>query len=407
MWGFMAEAFVSVKDAASLLGVSTATLRNWDKAGKLSPRRHPVNGYRLYDRREIEALRAQTSLFEAPEPTRSGATPLDARSVRRLIARLHNVLRDSDSQSNIVLRFDEITKLLFAKIMSERQQRIASPFSTSGTVQPSVIRSFYADLAGEYSALIPAEFHHLKCSDTAVVECVNALRMVDFSSASIDVKGIAYEEVIRNTFDKSDHQQFFTPPQIVEFIVSAAEPFVRGAVCDPASGTGGFLASVARRGLPYESLTAFEIDARLAWVSGINLLMHEAHNISATLLPDGGTLGKAANGFFGKFDAILTNPPFGSDFTDREALDCLSLGVGRVGRRRGILFVERCCELLKPQGLLAIIIDEGVLNLPHAEDVRRFILDRFNVQAVVGLPESTFMPYATVNASILLLTKRG
>jgi type I restriction-modification system DNA methylase subunit len=69
--------------------------------------------------------------------------------------------------------------------------------------------------------------------------------------------------------------------------------------------------------------------------------------------------------------------------------------------------VERCCELLKPQGLLAIIIDEGVLNLPHAEDVRRFILDRFNVQAVVGLPESTFMPYATVNASILLLTKRG
>jgi len=42
--------FATVKEAANLLGVSALTLRRWDKSGKLSCRRHPINGYRLYDR---------------------------------------------------------------------------------------------------------------------------------------------------------------------------------------------------------------------------------------------------------------------------------------------------------------------------------------------------------------------
>lgn len=48
--------YLTVGDAAATLGVSRATLRNWDKAGKLKPYRHPVNGYRLYHRQELEAL---------------------------------------------------------------------------------------------------------------------------------------------------------------------------------------------------------------------------------------------------------------------------------------------------------------------------------------------------------------
>ena len=48
--------YLTVGDAAATLGVSRSTLRNWDKAGKLKPYRHPVNSYRLYNRQELEAL---------------------------------------------------------------------------------------------------------------------------------------------------------------------------------------------------------------------------------------------------------------------------------------------------------------------------------------------------------------
>ena len=51
--------YLTVGEAAEQLGVSRSTLRNWDKAGKLMAYRHPVNGYRLYLRDELERLLGQ------------------------------------------------------------------------------------------------------------------------------------------------------------------------------------------------------------------------------------------------------------------------------------------------------------------------------------------------------------
>lgn len=48
--------YLTVGEAAMTLGVSRSTLRNWDKAGKLKPYRHPINRYRLYNRSELDAL---------------------------------------------------------------------------------------------------------------------------------------------------------------------------------------------------------------------------------------------------------------------------------------------------------------------------------------------------------------
>jgi excisionase family DNA binding protein len=50
------EGYLTVGQAAALLGVTAATLRNWDRAGKLKARRHPINGYRLYAKSDIERL---------------------------------------------------------------------------------------------------------------------------------------------------------------------------------------------------------------------------------------------------------------------------------------------------------------------------------------------------------------
>lgn len=48
--------YLTVGEAASTLGVSSSTLRNWDRAGKLKAYRHPVNDYRLYSKAELEIL---------------------------------------------------------------------------------------------------------------------------------------------------------------------------------------------------------------------------------------------------------------------------------------------------------------------------------------------------------------
>ncbi|MEN6458676.1 MAG: helix-turn-helix domain-containing protein [Thermoguttaceae bacterium] len=48
--------FLTVSEAAEFLGVSAATLRNWDRAGKVRATRHPVNGYRLYRKEDLLSL---------------------------------------------------------------------------------------------------------------------------------------------------------------------------------------------------------------------------------------------------------------------------------------------------------------------------------------------------------------
>lgn len=53
--------YLTVKEAAAFLGVTTRTLRNWDRAGKLRARRHPINGYRLYRLETLQALLAKAA----------------------------------------------------------------------------------------------------------------------------------------------------------------------------------------------------------------------------------------------------------------------------------------------------------------------------------------------------------
>ncbi len=67
--------FITIRQAADMIGVSPATLRNWDKRGKLKAVRNPANSYRLYRREDIEAFLARLASPEGPlgtdRPTQS------------------------------------------------------------------------------------------------------------------------------------------------------------------------------------------------------------------------------------------------------------------------------------------------------------------------------------------------
>jgi MerR family copper efflux transcriptional regulator len=48
--------YLRIKEAARVIGVSEATLRNWGKQGKIKVHRNPLNGYRLFKRSDLEAV---------------------------------------------------------------------------------------------------------------------------------------------------------------------------------------------------------------------------------------------------------------------------------------------------------------------------------------------------------------
>ncbi len=62
---------VNIKQAAQMLNVTPLTLRNWDKAGKLTALRHPLNNYRVYKREDIEKLLLVISTNTIAAPKKS------------------------------------------------------------------------------------------------------------------------------------------------------------------------------------------------------------------------------------------------------------------------------------------------------------------------------------------------
>src|SRR5258708_22526326 len=71
-----------------------------------------------------------------------------------------------------------------------------------------------------------------------------------------------------------------------------------------------------------------------------------------------------------------------------------------------ILFIERCVALLKPGGILEIVMPEWIYNNPSLAYVREYVEDRAFIRAVVSLPQETFLSSgASVKASLLFLQK--
>lgn len=412
------DRFLSVGEAAELLGVTPATLRNWDKAGKLVPSRDPSNGYRRYPLKSLMAFVAEPqAAYQSPEMTAVCAkVALDERAFRHLIRQISAAYRDSEG--GLLERFEEVTKLLHAKLFDEVQTKLNAAYQTKffkGNDDPKKtfarIQSLYKESIDPLDPLFANGRGVLQTNEAAVCRAVELLQTISLSSMGSHTTGTAYEELIRNTFEKNENQQFFTPRTVVQFMISMLEIRGGSTLCDPACGSGGFLSEALDQNGSCR-LFGLEIDKRMAWVTKMNLALHGAEDSTIVLKQDGGSLGipEGLMEFVPKdgFDYIVTNPPFGSDFQDKEALGQFELGKGRNSRRRGALFVERCIQWLKRgNGRLAIVLDDSILNGSSNQDVRALILRESHVEAVISLPEVAFKPYASVKTSILVLRRRA
>ena len=105
------------------------------------------------------------------------------------------------------------------------------------------------------------------------------------------------------------------------------------------------------------------------------------------------------------FDVILTNPPFAGEIREKQFLDCYTVVNKKSRAERDVLFVERCLDLLKPGGRLAMVLPHNKFAGNSFDFLREWVLKKARILAVVGLGRHTFLPHTHQKASILFLQK--
>lgn len=442
--------------------------------------------------KEIEELLSKLKTFKEDE-------------FARLLHDCHNVIRNRE-KLDPAAAFDEIAKILFVKVAVEREMKKRRERNNLFTVEFLDSQRLTEDPLGELFKRTKKIYEddnifdkdeELRLRPATGREIVRRLERYNLSDTSEDIKGIAFERFLGRTF-RGEIGQFFTPRTIVEFMIRMAEPEEGEIICDPASGSGGFLIRffeivreqiLADADAQYQNFKSqiemkkmseskkaeslrvkfaeiqqtldqhrresrlwklanrciYGTDAndRMARTSKMNMIMHgDGHG---GVHHHDGFLN--VNGIFeGRFNIILTNPPFGANVepsdvihesdvdSSRETIkrytddygelytDALGRVRAAVGRpiatlfelpknakskiKTEILFIERCLALLKPGGRLGIVLPEGIFNSPSLAYVREFCENRAFIRAVVSLPQETFLSSgATVKASLLFLQK--
>jgi type I restriction enzyme M protein len=166
-----------------------------------------------------------------------------------LLHQCHNAIRNRE-HLDPAAAFDEIAKVLFMKVCFERRLRrgrdrrnlfTADFLDEMSEIHKDPVRVLFDETKDEYEAdYLFAEDEEIRLKFPTVREIVRLLERYNLSDTSEDVKGIAFEKFLGKTF-RGEIGQFFTPREIVLFMVEMAEPKFGDIICDPASGSGGFL----------------------------------------------------------------------------------------------------------------------------------------------------------------------
>lgn len=375
-----------------------------------------------------------------------------ARDLSRLMRRCHDTIRNLKGYDP-TKAFDELSKVLFAKMFEEREiadgRRQDNRFTLSSVREMrkqgvEIIQTLWRDTVSSerYREVFSDENPGagIDLPSEAIDKIVELLQDKSLGLTDLDVKGVAFEEFLSSTYRGGGLGQYFTPREVVSFMVDLVEPAIGDKTIDPSCGSGGFLISVydvvsekihssdlsdrekTRRlkDLANGGLVGIDWEQRAARTCKMNMILHgdghagvyqanalDLEEIAAKVAerqrfyPDAPAVEDSS------FDIVLTNPPFGARDDMPRILAHYELGTGK-GQKREVLLLERHIRLLEPGGRIAVVIPEGVLSNRNDHPIRRLILRECVVKAVIRLPQDAFkMSEGAACTSVLFAVKKN
>lgn len=286
-------------------------------------------------------------------------------------------------------------------------------------------------------------------------QVVDEIDGIDFAKLGTDVKGDIFEYLLTHLGQSALNGQFRTPRQIRTMMVEMVDPNLGDTIYDPACGTGGFLIDaieyilakystepqevpiygeewLEKRGQTIEevekeiptlqtyckgpgekipdwgilerSIYGIDVSRQMMRIAMMNLVLHgirQANVKRANTLSDMG--GLTEDDLTRRYKIILSNPPFAGVLPKESIRKDLPTN----SKKSELLFLGVMMEALAPGGQCAVVVPEGLLfgaTSAHVE-LRRKLVEDYDLLAVVSLPAGVFKPYAGVKTGVLVFRR--
>jgi type I restriction enzyme M protein len=352
----------------------------------------------------------------------------------------------------------EIINVLFCKILDEQETAPDDTVTFRAGVgdEPGLVRSRILDL---FERVKVATFDDVFSSQDTINLDPDSLRYVvgELQNYSImdsdrDAIGEAFEVFIGPAL-RGAEGQFFTPRNVVHMIVDMLDPQPGEKILDPACGSGGFLtvalehvwqklrADGRRKSWSAKQLFKREVEVASECFRGVDkdAFLSKVCKAYMALIGDGRGGVFCANSLadpsewepvlrskipLGRFDVVMTNPPFGVKIPikGQSTLSQYELGHAWEGDTSSgftpttrvkesespqILFIERCIQFLRPGGRLGIILPEGVLGNKNAGYILDFLRGQGRIVALVDCTRTLFQPHTDTKTDVVIFQKHG
>lgn len=315
----------------------------------------------------------------------------------------------SNGISSPLVILEQVTQLLFLKQLEERghhfepgQERCRWS-SLARLEAPEELLRVIRDEAFPVLASLRGELPAPLLIGNAAVLAKVVAQVDQLPTRERDTMGDLYEHMLAKLGTAGTHGQFRTPRHLVELMVALAEPRAEEVICDPACGTAGLLvAALARtRGA---RLRGFDVDPTMSRLASMNLLLH---GIAAPEIRGLDALSSHADLEDESCTLVLANPPFQGS-VEPTAISPRLRATADTSKTE-VLFLARILRLLKAGGRAAVVVPDGLLF--HAtrahRALRRELVERHTLRAVLSLPPGAFRPYTGIATAILLFAKGG
>ncbi|EMO7809865.1 N-6 DNA methylase [Campylobacter upsaliensis] len=386
-------------------------------------------------------------------PKDSDISKITTDELKTLLEKIHNYLWNGGKR-NPAEAFSEFSKIIFTKIMDEKIAEYDPDyklenyeFQKNRDEDKFALEKRIKGLYQKYKEKDSNVFDNALILDADEIKfLVENLESISLSETDLDIKGKVFQKFFADFF-KGTAGQYFTPLNIVRFMVECFDLRQNDLVLDPSCGSGGFLLQTLQymqekskkldgeynqkrfwHSFAEKNLYGIEISGGISQTAKMNMIIHDdghTNVITADGLDSFENFIKKNNKFQkNTFNFIFTNPPFGSSIpASKPYFEDFSFAKSEVhfidkiidkkspkdlsAQKSEVLFLERYFEFLKEGGIVACVLPDGILTNSSLQNVRDYLLERFYLLASFSLPQHTFSNYgAGVKSSILVLKKK-